>query len=129
MTHRPDNTLVVRRERGNPLWILNNLHRDDIEGEIGGVCAGTAKTLGIPTWVVRAAFLVAFFGYGTGVLLYVLMWALLPERSVLMLPAGAPSLPKLPPKKEPTPDDLSPGDREIWDAVKKDMDSLGLSDD
>jgi phage shock protein C len=48
---------------------------------IGGVCAGIAESLHIdPLWV-RLAFVVLSFAQGVGVLLYVILWVVVPERS------------------------------------------------
>ncbi len=43
-----------------------------------GVSAGLAEHLGWPVWIVRAAFVVASFAAGAGLLLYLWLWALTP---------------------------------------------------
>ena len=43
-----------------------------------GVSAGLADHLGWPVWIVRAAFIVASFAAGAGLLLYLWLWALTP---------------------------------------------------
>ncbi len=56
------------------------LYRDPDDQMIGGVCAGLAAYFGIPDVVwVRIAFAIAFFGAGTGFLLYIVLWAIVPE--------------------------------------------------
>ena len=47
---------------------------------LGGVCAGVAYALGIPTWIVRIIwFLFIVAGSGFGLVIYVLLWIFLPE--------------------------------------------------
>lgn len=48
-------------------------------GIIKGVCAGVAYRLGTPTWIVRVAFAVLLFGYGVGLVAYVLTAWLAPD--------------------------------------------------
>jgi phage shock protein PspC (stress-responsive transcriptional regulator) len=49
------------------------------EGKIGGVCAGVAYYLGVNVTFVRIVWvLVTVFGVGTGLIVYVVCWALLP---------------------------------------------------
>lgn len=46
---------------------------------LGGVCAGIAYWLGIPTWIVRLACTVVTLFYGIGALIYVLLWIFMPK--------------------------------------------------
>jgi phage shock protein C len=48
--------------------------------KIGGVCGGIAEYFNIDSLLVRIIFAVLFFGYGTGLLAYVLLWILAPKR-------------------------------------------------
>jgi len=50
-------------------------------GMVMGVCAGLSYRLSWPTWVVRAAFLVAMLGFGVGLLAYLLVGLLAPDAS------------------------------------------------
>jgi phage shock protein C len=45
---------------------------------LGGVCAGLAYALGLPTWMIRALWLVLFLGAGIGGLIYVVLWLVVP---------------------------------------------------
>lgn len=45
---------------------------------IGGVAAGLARYFDIDPTLVRVIFLVAFFGFGTGFLIYLVLWLLMP---------------------------------------------------
>jgi phage shock protein PspC (stress-responsive transcriptional regulator) len=55
------------------------LFRNEEDKMLGGVCAGAGNYFGIdPVWL-RLLFLVALFFYGSGVLLYVVLWAIIPK--------------------------------------------------
>jgi phage shock protein PspC (stress-responsive transcriptional regulator) len=55
------------------------LFRDPDDRYLGGVCSGLANYFGVQTVWIRLIFLVAFFGFGTGLLLYILLWILIPK--------------------------------------------------
>lgn len=55
------------------------LYRDADDQVLGGVCAGIAKYFSIDPIVVRLAFALSVFIGGFGVVLYILLWILLPE--------------------------------------------------
>lgn len=46
---------------------------------ISGVCGGLANYFGLDTVIIRVAFLVAFLGAGTGLLLYLILWVVMPN--------------------------------------------------
>lgn len=46
---------------------------------IGGVCGGLGKHTAIPSWAWRVIFLLLFFCFGTGLLIYVLLWVFMPK--------------------------------------------------
>jgi signal transduction histidine kinase len=52
--------------------------RDPARGVIGGVAAGLARMVGVDPILVRAGFVAAAFAGGTGIVLYVVAWALMP---------------------------------------------------
>ena len=54
------------------------LFRDENDKIVGGVCSGIANYFGIDPAIVRVVFVVATIGWGTGVLLYFVLWAVLP---------------------------------------------------
>jgi phage shock protein C len=58
---------------------VNRLRRSRSDRWLGGVCAGIATAIGVESWVMRLlAVILALFG-GTGVLLYILLWILVPS--------------------------------------------------
>jgi len=48
---------------------------------LGGVCNGLAHHFGISVSLLRVAFAIGtFFGFFTGILIYVILWIILPEK-------------------------------------------------
>ncbi len=59
------------------------LYRDDTDKMLGGVCGGVANYLRIDSSLVRILFaIITFGGFGAGFLLYILLWIILPSRSL-----------------------------------------------
>ena len=52
--------------------------RDVGDRKLAGVCASVAHNLGAPVVIVRAAFLVLAVWHGIGLLLYAILWMLMP---------------------------------------------------
>ena len=61
---------------------LNGLRRSRGDRMIGGVCGGIAQTTGIASWIVRLIFALMILFGGTGLVLYLLLWILVPEDTV-----------------------------------------------
>ncbi|GAC1439769.1 MAG: hypothetical protein NVSMB63_05370 [Sediminibacterium sp.] len=59
------------------------LYRDENDKILGGVCSGLANYLRIDPTIVRLVFALISFGAGTGILLYILLWVILPSRPLL----------------------------------------------
>lgn len=55
------------------------LYRDTDNSYIGGVASGLAYYFGIEAIWIRLVWVLLIFGAGTGVLLYILLWILVPE--------------------------------------------------
>ena len=60
------------------------LARSD-DGYLAGVCEGVGRYFGVNANVIRLIWLVAVLGFGTGVLLYALLWWLMPRENELPL--------------------------------------------
>lgn len=58
---------------------IKRLFRDPDDRKVGGVCSGIAKYLNTDVTIVRVLWVAAFFVFGTGLLIYFLLWAILPE--------------------------------------------------
>ena len=57
---------------------LKDLAKSRTDKVIGGVCGGFGARTPIPSWMWRAGFLVALLMFGTGGLVYVILWIALP---------------------------------------------------
>jgi phage shock protein PspC (stress-responsive transcriptional regulator) len=62
------------------------LHRSMTDRRIGGVCGGVAEYLEADPTLIRILWIVSIFVFGTGGLLYVLLWFILPAEDAR--PAG-----------------------------------------
>lgn len=55
------------------------LYRDKENSFLGGVLSGLGHYFGIDTLWLRIIMVILFFGFGTGLVLYVILWILIPE--------------------------------------------------
>jgi len=55
------------------------IKRDAERGIIAGVCAGLARHFSIPTWKIRAVFIVLTLLGSFGIILYLVLWFVLPK--------------------------------------------------
>lgn len=69
---------------------LKDLSKSKSDVMIGGVCGGLGKHTLVPTWMWRAGFLVTLLFFGTGGLVYIILWIALPDEK---------------PSSPPTPDE------------------------
>ncbi len=61
------------------------LFRDENNKTIGGVCSGLANYFNVDIIVVRIIFLVLLFGFGFGILPYIIMWVAVPSSSATQI--------------------------------------------
>lgn len=59
------------------------LYRDEEDKIIGGVASGLANYFKIDPAIIRVLFVALFFGGGSGLLIYILLWIILPSRSLV----------------------------------------------
>jgi phage shock protein PspC (stress-responsive transcriptional regulator) len=57
------------------------LHRSQSDWVIAGICGGIAERYGIKPWLVRAGFIVLGLLNGLGVLIYLIMWLVVPDEA------------------------------------------------
>ena len=68
-------------ESGSPF--TRSWHRSRRGKMIAGVCAGLAEEFGISVTILRLAFLLGtFIGGGMGLVIYVVLWVVMPYRPV-----------------------------------------------
>lgn len=63
------------------------LYRDENDKILGGVCGGLATYLRVDPTIVRLVFALISFGAGTGILLYILLWIILPSKALVHTPS------------------------------------------
>lgn len=60
---------------------MKKMQRSATDKKLGGVCAGIAAYLGIDITIVRVAFVIGTFAWGATLLLYVILWMVMPEEN------------------------------------------------
>lgn len=66
---------------------IKRLYRSRNDRLIGGVCAGLADYFNIDPTVMRLLYiLLCFISLGSGVLIYVLLWVIVPESKTYQMP-------------------------------------------
>ncbi len=55
------------------------IYRDPEHRYLGGVCSGMGAYWQIDPLVFRIIFLIAFFGFGVGLIIYIILWIVIPE--------------------------------------------------
>lgn len=62
-------------------FLTREWYRDRTGRRVAGVCSGLAREFGIPATPIRLAFvLLTLFGAFPGVIVYVVLWAVMPYR-------------------------------------------------
>lgn len=61
-----------------PLQAVNALRRSRDDRWLGGVCGGMARVTGVASWAWRLLFALLALCAGTGVMVYLLLWVLVP---------------------------------------------------
>jgi len=59
----------------------NRLYRDENAKVLGGVCAGLADYFNVDVSLIRVAFVFAMVVLGTGFLLYLILWIVVPKKN------------------------------------------------
>ena len=57
----------------------HRMYRDPDKKIIAGVCSGMSTYWGIDSWIIRVIFIVLALPGGLGILIYVILWIVLPE--------------------------------------------------
>ena len=62
---------------------FNALRRSRDDRWLGGVCGGISRVTGVESWIWRLVFASLALCAGTGVLVYLLMWILIPPEPLI----------------------------------------------
>lgn len=74
-----DEELFEDEPKYGPKTASKKLFRDSDDKFLGGVCSGLAHYFGMDVIWMRLLWLVLFFFFGTGFLVYILLWILIPQ--------------------------------------------------
>ena len=67
---------------------LQALRRSRTDSWLGGVCGGLAAATELPAWLCRLIFALLVMCGGTGLMLYLLMWILVPKDDGVLDPGN-----------------------------------------
>ena len=72
--------LVEGGAAGSPAASVDSqMRRSRDDRWIGGVCGGLARIMGVESWLVRLGFALLTFFWGTGLVVYILLWIFVPN--------------------------------------------------
>ena len=74
--------------RNAVLHWLHALRRSRSDSWLGGVCGGLAPATGLPSWLCRLIFALLVVCGGTGLVVYLLMWILVPKDDGVLDPGA-----------------------------------------
>lgn len=74
-----DEEPVYKKQKRSKSEPRKKLYRDTDNSYVGGVASGLAHYFGIDVLWIRLLWVVLIFGAGTGVIIYILLWVLVPE--------------------------------------------------
>lgn len=60
---------------------LANFAKSDTDRWIGGVCGGLGEHTPVPSWAWRLMFTLLVIFFGTGLLIYILLWIFVPRKT------------------------------------------------
>jgi len=74
-----DSSTKMRGESVEEQNFLHTLKRSRKDRWLGGICGALGTRTPAPSWVWRLLFVLFLMIYGTGLLLYVLLWIFVPQ--------------------------------------------------
>ncbi len=60
---------------------LQNFSKSETDRWIGGVCGGLGEHTPVPSWIWRLLFVLFLICFGTGLLIYILLWIFVPRKA------------------------------------------------
>lgn len=61
---------------------LKDLRKSITDKRLAGVCGGFGEYTPMPSWLWRAIFIASIFAGGMGIIIYLILWALMPEANI-----------------------------------------------
>ncbi|MEE4198545.1 MAG: PspC domain-containing protein [Bacteroidales bacterium] len=102
------------RKKSYTYQATKRLYRDPDNRVLGGVCGGLGAYFNIDAIVFRILFILIFFGMGSGLLIYIILWIAIPE--------AVTTAQKLEMRGEPiTIENIKKAVREEFENVRKNM--------
>jgi phage shock protein PspC (stress-responsive transcriptional regulator) len=114
-----DGDVAPKKARYSSENTSKRIYRNPDDRILGGVCSGVSSYLGIndPLWL-RLLFVIIFFVMGTGILLYIILWIIIPEAKS--------AAEKLEMRGEPVNiDNISKTINKEFDSIKKKVQDFG----
>jgi len=65
---------------------MKRLYRSETDRKIGGVCGGLAEYFNIDPTIVRLLFVFISLFWGFGIIVYLVMWIVVPKKSKITSP-------------------------------------------
>jgi phage shock protein C len=90
---RSTEALQIASRRAGVMEETRKLYRSRTERMVAGVCGGLAEYFNVDTTVIRVLFLVLTLFGGSGLVVYVVMWILVPDASKAPPTTSAPPPP------------------------------------
>ncbi len=84
------------------------LFRSETDKMIAGVCGGLGEYLGIDSTIVRLIFVFLFLLGGHGLLVYLILWIVMPPAPSAARPPAYPTTPTYSEPTRPAPEDVRP---------------------
>jgi len=72
--------LQEERKMTEKNW-LQAFTKSDTDRWLGGICGGLGEHTPLPSWAWRVIFVLLFIIYGTGLLIYIVLWIFAPSKS------------------------------------------------
>ena len=106
--------LGTSRKKSTTYQSTKKLYRDPDNRVLGGVCGGLGAYFNIDPIVFRILFILIFFGMGSGLIIYIILWIVIPEAHT--------TAQKLEMRGEPiTIENIKKAVREEFENVRKNM--------
>jgi len=81
-TRANNRSWMMRRAHRHARALLHRLMRSRSDRIVAGVCGGLGHSTDLPSWAWRTIFASRCLYFGTGLLIYILLWIFLPEEHV-----------------------------------------------